>query len=315
MPSRTLRRTLATTAVVAAATALSLPTAAVAAAPTRVSDRAVEVFCSATGSSGEEVSFYLGTSQLAGTMAAVQAATADGEYVGRGEGTSEWTATSFRSSVEVYDLDDRSLGSAHLSGSFAVTGQPDRYTSKFGDGNIRVVEDHTFTSLSVSDLVMTFPGLRLSDLRCDGVQTDGSLFFTNPTAHVGRDGGLVTQGCTTVNAEGFFLEGRLDALAVGLTYADAPDFSAFSPEMDLSGGSWSGTFNAADDNGPVPVDARVTVTPSGETVRVGTSGRWGGERFVMTPYELVVQVDGPVAPATVTCQLVDVGYRFRTMRG
>ena len=49
-------------------------------------------------------------------------------------------------------------------------------------------------------------------------------------------------------------------------------------------------------------------------MKVGDSGRWGSERFVITPYELVVQVDGPGAPAEVTCSMVDVDHRFRTMR-
>jgi hypothetical protein len=315
MHQRPLGRVLITVALAASAAGLAVPTAAVAAAPTRVTDQAVEVACSATGPRGEEVNFYAGTSELAGSVGAVQASTADGEYLGRGEGTSDWTASTFRSSVEVFDRDDRSLGSAYLSGGYAVVGSAERVTSKFKDGNIRVVEDHAFTAVTVRDVTISFPGVELGQVSCDASQVTGSLFFTNPTAHVGRDGGLVVEDCSMVNAEGFFIEGTIDALAVGLGYADDPDYSAFSPEMDLSDGEWSGTFNAANDDGPVPVDARVTLQQSGDTMTVKDSGRWGSERFVMTPYQLVVRVDGPIAaPAEVTCTLVAVDYRFRMMR-
>jgi Tfp pilus assembly protein FimT len=314
MYQRPLSRVLVTVALAALGAGLAVPTAAEAAAPTRVNDRAVDIACSATGAGGEDVNFYVGTSELAGSVGAVQASTSDGEYLGRGEGTSDWTADSFRSSVEIYDLDDRAIGTAYLSGHFSLVGTPERYTSKFKDGNIRVVEDHSFTAVSVRDVTITFPGVELGDVSCDGSQVVGSLFFTNPTAHVGRDGGLVVQDCSMVNAEGFFLEGTLDALGVGLSYSDNPDYSAFSPEMDVSGGQWTGTFNAANDDGPIPVDAHVTLRQSGDTVKVKDSGKWGAERFVMTPYELVVHVDGPTAPAEVTCQLVDVDYRFRFMQ-
>jgi Tfp pilus assembly protein FimT len=314
MHQRPLGRVLITVVLAAFGAGLAVPTAAEAAAPTRVTDRAVEVACSATGTRGEEVNFYVGTSELAGSVGAVQAATADGEYLGRGEGSSDWTADTFRSSVEIFDSEDRSLGSAYLSGGYSAVGSAERFTSKFKDGNIRVVEDHAFTAVSVRGVTISFPGVELGPVSCDASRVTGSLFFTNPTAHIGRDGGLVVEDCTMVNAEGFFVEGSIDALGVGLGYADDPDYSAFSPAMDLSDGEWTGSFNAADDDGPVPVDARVTLQQSGDTVTVKDSGRWGSERFVITPYRLVVRVDGPMAPAEVTCQLVDVDYRFRMMR-
>ena len=131
--------------------------------------------------------------------------------------------------MPVYDLDDREIGSAYLSGSYRVGSGGERYTSKFKDGNIRVIKDHTFTPVSVRDVTLTFPGVDVVDTTCDASQMTGSLFFTNPTAHVGRDGGLVSQDCALVNAEAFFFEGSVDALGVGLAYADEPDYSAFSP--------------------------------------------------------------------------------------
>jgi hypothetical protein len=80
-----------------------------------------------------------------------------------------------------------------------------------------------------------------------------------------------------------------------------------------SGGQWSGTVNASNDDGPTPVAAQVTLAQTGDRFRVGDSGRWGSQRFDITPYQLVVHVAGPVGPATVTCQLLDVASRFRTM--
>jgi hypothetical protein len=314
---RTLTRAFAATTLGLAVAGLALPTAATAAAPTRVTDRTVEVYCNATGSNGEDVNFYVAQSGLAGTFSAVQASDANGEYLARGEGagTSEWTADGFRASVEVMDVDGASLGSAYLAGTYALTGTPERYASKFKDGNVRVVEDHTFTPVEVTRAVLTVPGIDVVDVGCDGASTSGSLFFTNPTAHVTRSGGLVVQDCRLDNATDLFVEGSLDALALGFGYTDAPDYSVFTPELDLTKGSWTGTVNAADDDGPVPVAAAVTLARTGATERVGTSGPAGSERWTITPYELDVRVDGPVGPARVTCQLLDVDVRFRTMAG
>jgi hypothetical protein len=313
---RTLRRALAATTLGVAVAGLALPTAATAAAPTRVTDKTLEVYCNATGSHGEDVNFYVARSEANGTFGAVQASDANGEYLARGEGagTSEWTADGFRASVEVLDVDGASLGSAYLAGAYAVTGSAERFTSKFKDGNVRVVEEHASTAVAVRRVVLTVPGIDVVDVGCDGASTAGSLFFTNPTAHVTRAGGLVVQDCRLENATDVFVEGGLDALALGFGYADAPDFSVFSPELDLSHGSWTGTFNAADDNGPVPVAATVTLTRTGDTVRIGTSGPAGSERWTITPYELDVRVAGPVGPARVTCQLLDVDERLREMR-
>lgn len=290
-------------------------TAATAAAPTRVTDRTVEVYCNATGSHGEDVNFYVAQSDLAATFGAVQAFDADGEYLARGEGagTSEWTLDGFRASVEVTDAGGGSLGAAYLSGAYAVNGSTETYTSKFKDGNVRVVENHTSTAVQVRRVVLTVPGIDVVDVGCDGASSSGSLFFTNPTAHVTRSSGLVVQDCRLENATDLFVEGSLDALTLGFGYADAPDFSVFTLELDLTGGSWTGTVNAADDEGPVPVAARVTLTRTGGTVRTGSSGPAGSERWTVTPYELDVRVDGPVGPARVTCQLLDVDVRFRTM--
>ncbi len=313
--TRTLIRALAATTLGAALAGLALPTAATAAAPTRVTDRTVEVYCNATGSHGEDVNFYVAQSDLAGTFGAVQASDVDGEYLARGEGagTSEWTVDGFRASVEVTDAGGAPLGSAYLSGAYAVTGSTETYSSKFKDGNVRVVENHTSTAVQVRRVVLTVPGIDVVDVGCDGASSSGSLFFTNPTAHVTSSSSLVVQDCRLENATDLFVEGSLDALALGFGYADAPDFSVFTPELDLTGGSWTGTVNAADDEGPVPVAARVTLTRTGSTVRTGSSGPAGSERWTVTPYELDVRVDGPVGPARVTCQLLDVDVRLRTM--
>jgi hypothetical protein len=314
---RALIRALAATTLGMAVAGLALPTAATAAAPTRVTDRTVEVYCNATGSHGEDVNFYVAQSDLSGTSGAVQASDANGEYLARGEGagTSEWTADGFRAAVEVTDVSGDALGTAYLAGAYALTGTPQRFTSKFKDGNVRVVEDHAFTPVEVRRVVLTVPGIDVVDVGCDGASTSGSLFFTNPTAHVTRAGGLVVQDCRLDNATDLFVEGSIDALALGFGYADAPDFSVFTPELDLSGGSWNGTVNAADNEGPVPVAAAATLTRTGATMRTGTSGPAGSERWTITPYELDVRVAGPVGPARVTCQLLDVDVRFRTMGG
>ena len=311
---RTFPRVLAASALGAVVAGLVAPSA-VAAAPTRITDRTVEIACSATGTAGEDINFYVASSDLGGTFGAVQAFSSTGDFLAGGEGTSDWSGTTFRSAVEVLGPDDSPLGTAYLSGSYRAAGAAERFTSKFKDGNIRVVEDHSFTPLAVGDLVLELPGVEVADVSCDGSLGTGSLFFTNPTAHVGSDSGLEVQDCSLINAQDFFIDGRsLDDLAVGLSYADTPDMSAFSPSMDLTGGSWTGTFNAADDQGPTPVAATVTLRQTGDTVTTRNSGPEGSIRLVVTPYEMHITVAGPKAPAEVTCQLTSVDVRFREMR-
>lgn len=294
-------------AVLVGGTALAVPAAAYAAEPTKISDTFRSVICAGVGAEGEDLVFFVASS-AEGTFAAVQAATATGEHLGDGAGTSDWTATGVRSAVEVVDDDGRPVGTATLSADLSLNDDAERVVSKFKDGNIRVVEDNTTTTYDVRNVVLTFRGAPVEVTSCDGGQTVGTLFFTNPASYVVRGGDTVVESCTLDNATGLSFEGGLEELAVTFDYADRPDVSAASPGITFTDGRWTGTFRLFTEEGPIgEVAASATLTQAGGTVQVGgPTGDGGFERFRITPYDLVITADGPQAPATITCRLLDV---------
>lgn len=301
-------------AVLAGLAALATPAAAYAAAPTRISDTFRSVICAGLGPAGEDLVFLVASSSE-GTVAVVQAATSTGESLGDGFGTSDWTATGVRSAVEVLDDEGRSVGTATLHAGLSLRDDAQRVTSKFKDGNIRVVEDHTTTTYDVRDVVMTFRGEPVDVTSCDGSQVVGSLFFTSPASYVARDGDTVVESCAFDNANGLSFEGNLRELAVTFDYADRPEVSAASPGITFVDGRWTGAFRLFSEEGPLgEVAASATLTQAGDTVKVGgPTGGGGFERFRITPYTLVITADGPQSPATITCTLLDVAIAFHAV--
>jgi hypothetical protein len=307
--SRTRRAIVAGTLALAAGTFAAAP--AEAAAPTRIRDHTTSVSCQALNGS-TLTRFLVAASDLAGTEARAQISE-DGVTLAEGQGTSDWTDTTFRASVQLEDATGGghlgTAGEAFLSGTYRATGEPVRELNRFKDGNIRVVEDHTTSTLTVSDVVLTVNGERVADVECVGEQVDGFLFFTAPASYVLRGGFLVSDDCDTQNMEGLGLFGTMDALFLSFEYADTADSSASSGEMDLTAGPFSGEISYNDGVGPAgTVSATVSAVRNGRVIRnfVERSDVFS-ERWVMTPYLLTIAAEGREgADASATCQVFDI---------
>ena len=142
-----------------------------------------------------------------------------------------------------------------------------RDLNRFKDGNIRVVEDYTTSTLTVSDVVLTVNGEQLADVECVGEAVDGFLFFAAPASYVVRGGFLVHDDCDTQNMEGLALFGTMDALSL-FEYADTADSSAISGDLDLTAGPFSGEINYNDGVGPAgTVSATVSAVRNGRVIR------------------------------------------------
>ena len=200
-------------------------------------------------------------------------------------------------------------GEAFLSGTYRATGEPVRDLNRFKDGNIRVVEDHTTSTLTVSDVVLTVNGEQVADVECVGEAVDGFLFFTAPASYVVRGGFLVHDDCDTQNMEGLALFGTMDALTLSFEYADTADSSAISGDLDLTAGPFSGEINYNDGVGPAgTVSATVSAVRNGRVIRnfVERSDVFS-ERWVMTPYLLTIAAEGREGgDASATCQVFDI---------
>lgn len=307
--SRTRRAIVAGTLALAVGTVAAAP--AEAAAPTRIRDHTTSVSCQAlTGTTLTR--FLVAESDLAGTEARAQISE-DGVTLAEGQGLSDWTDTTFRASVQLEDATGGghlgTAGEAFLSGTYRATGEPVRDLNRFKDGNIRVVEDHTTSTLTVTDVVLTVNGEQLVDVECVGEAVDGFLFFTAPASYVVRGGLLVHDDCDTQNMEGLALFGTMDALSLSFEYADTADSSAISGDLDLTAGPFSGEINYNDGVGPAgTVSATVSAVRNGRVIRnfVERSDVFS-ERWVMTPYLLTIAVEGREgADASATCQVYDI---------
>ena len=307
--SRTRLAIVAGTLALAAGTFAAAP--AEAAAPTRIRDHTTAVSCQALEGS-TLTRFRVATSDLAGTEALVQISE-DGVTLSEGQGTSDWTDTTFRASVQLEDATGGghlgTAGEAFLSGTYRTTGEPVRELNRFKDGNIRVVEDHTTSTLTVSDVVLTVNGEQVADVECVGEAVDGFLFFTAPASYVVRGGLLLSDDCDTQNMEGLDLFGTIDALNLSFEYADTADSSANSGDLDLTAGPFSGEINYNDGVGPAgTVSATVSAVRNGRVIRnfVERSDVFS-ERWVMTPYLLTIAAEGREGgDASATCQVFDI---------
>lgn len=307
-PSPRARRLLIAGTVVLATGAFGAAPAH-AGAPTKVRDHFTSVECKAVNGA-TTTNFEVAQSELAGSEA-IAKISEDGVTVSEGRGSSDWTSTTFRA---VVNLEDGSggghlgtAGEAFLSGAYSVTGTPVRDLNRFKDGNIRVVEDHTTSSLTLSDVVLTVNGAAVGNVECTGVAVDGFLFFTAPASYVSR-GGFLTYDCETKNMSDIALFGRIDELFLDFGYADTADSSAHSLEMDLIAGPFAGEFSYNDGAGPAgTVPATVSAVRNGPLIRSTDRSAAHSERWVMTPYEVRITAEGREGEdASATCQVYDV---------
>jgi hypothetical protein len=288
-----------------------------AAAPTKIRDHVTTVGCRVDDGS-TVTRFLVARSDLAGTQAQVQVAV-DGSVQLEGSGTSDWTDSGFRAAVALEAGGGGhadSTGDAYLSGSFRVTGPPNRVVNRFKDGNIRVVEDHTTSALTVTDVVLTVNGRTLDNVICGGESVDGYLFFTAPSSYVLRGGFLTDTDCATQNMSDLGLFGTIDALSLSFGYADTADSSASSGDLDLTAGPWSGEFTFNDGSGPAgAVQATVSAVRNGDVIRSLDRSDVVAERWVVTPYLVTVNASGPVSAASATCQVYAVDATLHVKSG
>jgi hypothetical protein len=302
------RRLLISSALVLA-TGTFAASPALADAPTKIRDHFTSVACEAVNGS-TKTQFSVAQSDVAGSDAFARISE-DGVTVSDGQGTSDWTDTTFRAVVQ---LEDRpggghlgAAGEAFLSGAYSLSGAPVRELNRFKDGNIRVVEDHTTSALTLSDVVLTVNGETVRNVECTGVAVDGYLFFTAPASYVSR-GGFLVYDCDTNNMRDISLFGRINELFLDFQYADTADSSAHSLAMDLTAGAFAGEFGYNDGTGPAgTVPATVSAVRNGPVIRSTDRSSAGSERWVMTPYEVSITAQGREGgDASATCQVYDV---------
>ena len=309
---RTIRvvGTAATTLALLVLTLTLLPQTANAAAITKISDRFDQIACEVVDGN-REIQVALARSDSEGTDAVAHISTVDGEFISYGRGDSDWrTPGSFRASVDL--LDDAGevvVNRAYLSGSYAVAGEGHRELNRFRDGNIRVVEDHTTTPLTITDVTLVVDGVQIEGVECAGESVDGFLSFTNPHSYLYDERFNGDGECTTENAVDFALFGTPDALWVEFWYADSGDWSASSEEMNLLEGPFRGTFTLNDGTGPAgEVAATASLVQTGDVIRMwqDTGSDAISSRIELTPYLLEVTAEGPNAPMSASCTYFDV---------
>lgn len=293
----------------AAATVLLPASPASAAAPTRVVDTTTQIVCEA--SAGEaEVVVGVARSDLAGTEARAEV-TVDGEYIGEGSTTSDWTSTSFRSAIALTTRDGDPAGTISFTGSFQPASEPVTNESTFQVGNVHVVERQTETVLSLSELTLRYNGEAIVPARCDGWLTEGYLSYTNPSMRVER-GSALPYDCTSTNPAGMpsvFAEGGLEELFVDVPLSTDPEISA-SAVIDAVRDPWTGSmrvFENSEEAGSVPATA--TLGKQRPIHRRGAEG----EHFRITPYDFTLQIEGGSGwePVTVECVLYDTRITLR----
>lgn len=284
-----------------------LPQTASAATPTRVSDHTRSVGCE-VNDGDTRTRFAVASSELAGTQAIAQI-TRDGMFVAEGYAESDWTESTFRAALDLRNEDGDLVDTAYISGAYRVAGEGDRVLNRFKDGNIRVVEDHTSTPFSLSDVTIVVGDVVLSGAECYGESVDGSLSYTNPSSYVSRGTFNADADCTSVNMVDFALFGTVDEMWVEFGYEDTPDWSASSETMNLAEGPFTGTFTTNDGNGPAgEVAATASLVRNGDVVRrsIDNGTTAVSERWVMTPYLLEVTADGPNGSVTASCTFYTV---------
>lgn len=301
-------RAAALTAVLGVALA-GVPGSAQAAKPTKLSDSTSSARCSYEGADGTSLDVHVDRSSLAG--ASLRASRYDEEgFVGEGSGSVTWTDTSFRGEVTLTDDDGRDAGRVTVSGTYRKLAGGDRNVRKFNDGNTHVVEDHTYGTAEVTGVVMALDGSVLTGVECDGYWSTGYLFVSNPSVRLYRYGLFRMQECEVDNVSDFFTEGGPSEFAFGFEYADPAGATAWSPQMDLTRGPWTGDLVVFDETSEEPgfVRATASLEQSGPVVRMTDKVGKSYQRVEVTPYTVVIEADGPAGPARISCSAADLQY-------
>jgi hypothetical protein len=142
-------------------------------------DSTAQVVCTAV-SAGVEITVGVGRSDLGGTESRVQVSDAAGETIGGGQSTSAWGDDTFRAVIPVVDNNEQALSEVYFSGRYQASGPSEQTQSRFNVGNVHVVEEHTETGASVTDVVIRYRDLTFTDPDCGAWLSDGSLFFHQP---------------------------------------------------------------------------------------------------------------------------------------
>jgi hypothetical protein len=284
-----------------------------AAEPTRVHDTSTSVKVVAVdGDRTLEVSVQQSESAGAFAFARLYGGPA-GDSLAGGEGFSEWTDTTFRAEVELFDDAGQPVGTVTVGGTHAMTGDGERDLQKFNDGNIHVVMDHTWTPVSGSNVTASFDGAAWQVVEASGWHMTGYLFVSNPATYVGSGEVVAITDWRGDNVTEFYTDehGTLNETGLYLQYADNPHNA--SGVIDLSKRTWNGTFGLFDEEGGLLGRMPATATvAAGDPVRFFSRGRGGYERWTFTPYDVELTIDGPLAPAHVTAQLVRIQYAWNT---
>lgn len=297
----------AVSVLTATAAAALLATPALAAPPTRIVDKTAEILCE-TQAGSTEVVVGVSRSDLEGTAARAEV-TVDGELVGEGYTTSDWTASTFRATIPLATRDGDPAGEVAFAGSFRAASAPVTTESKFKAGNVHVVERHTETVLALANLTLVYNGDRLTPSRCDGWQTEGYLSYTNPKMRVER-GSSLPYDCTASNGSVPFIfsEGGVDELFVDVPLTTDSEVAA-SGIVTAADGPWRGSLRVFDQDGEAgTVAASATLTRQRKTHSKGEEG----EHFKVTPYSFVLRIAGGSlwAPVTVQCTLSDTAIKL-----
>jgi hypothetical protein len=298
--------------------AFAFPPVAQAAPPTRIVDRTADVVCTAV-SQDVKITVGVARSDLAGTDSRLQLSYAStGERIGGGAGTSDWADGTFRAVIPVLDNQDQPAGEVYFSGSYTPTGEPQLTRDRYNVGNVHVVEEHTQTLVTISDVTLTYddndtsPGdTTFLDPTCEGSLVEGSLSFTNPATLVqfGTDLFQDPEGCTTSNVDQYTIEGTLDELFVDVTYADRPEANA-SGLVVADGGTWQGEFRLQISDEPAgTVDATATLE-RGQPYHATEGATGMRNHFEVTPYHFTLVIEGPGAPAELDCTLFQVRQKL-----
>ena len=313
---RSIRRSIGLfVAAAAVASTVTLARPAAAAEPTRVQDTSTSVQVAAVnGDRRVEVSVQ--RSERAGAYASADLYGGPaGDVLGRGApGNTEWTDTSFRAEVELFDEAERPVATVSVAGTYAITGPPQRQEEKYTDGNVHVVIDNTWTPVSVSDVTVSFDGQAWPVVGIEGWHMTGYLFVSNPATYVGSGEQVVITNWSGDNVIDFHTDNEHSSLRETLLFFEYVD-NPYDADgvVDLSKRTWEGTFELSDKSGgPLGHMPATATIAAGDPVRFTDRVRGGYERWTITPYDLQLTVDSPLAPAKVTAQLVRIQVAWHT---
>jgi hypothetical protein len=157
---------------------------------------------------------------------------------------------SSRSEVELFDEDQRPLGTVSVAGTYAIAGAGQRQEERFNDGNIHVVIDRTRTPVSASNVTVSLDLQAWQLDETEGSHTTEYLFVSNPATYVGSGERVFINGWSGDNVIDFHTDNEHSTLRetrLYLEYVDNPHNAA--GVIDLSKRTWEGTFELFGENG------------------------------------------------------------------